>query len=111
MQLASWPLVEVTLLISLTLISCDKKSIGGYEPSRNRVVDVVPARQVTQPGGICSLESILGLLKSLKKFGLGFNKDNSILNCLPEAKFLDEIQTKSEEFTSLLLTVTSTALP
>jgi hypothetical protein len=34
------------------------------EPSRNRVV--VPARQATQPGGIGSLKSILGLLKSLK---------------------------------------------
>ncbi len=32
--------------------------------SWNRVV--VPARQATQPGGIGSLESILGLLKSLK---------------------------------------------
>jgi hypothetical protein len=41
-----------------------KQSIGGWEPSRNRVV--VPARQATQPGGIGSLESILGLLKSLK---------------------------------------------
>ncbi len=30
---------------------------------------VVPARQATQPGGIGSLESILGLLK-VKKFGL-----------------------------------------
>jgi hypothetical protein len=30
----------------------------------NRVV--LPARQATQPGGIGSLESILGLLKSLK---------------------------------------------
>ncbi len=37
---------------------------GGYAPSRNRVV--VPARQATQPGGIGSLESILGLLQSLK---------------------------------------------
>jgi hypothetical protein len=27
---------------------------------------VIPARQATQPGGIDSLESILGLLKSLK---------------------------------------------
>jgi hypothetical protein len=27
---------------------------------------VLPARQATQPGGIGSLESILGLLKSLK---------------------------------------------
>jgi hypothetical protein len=27
---------------------------------------VIPARQATQPGGIGSLESILGLLKSLK---------------------------------------------
>jgi hypothetical protein len=32
--------------------------------SRNSVV--VPARQATQAGGIDSLESILGLLKSLK---------------------------------------------
>ncbi len=32
--------------------------------SKNRVV--VPARQATQPGGIRSLESILGLLKSFK---------------------------------------------
>ncbi len=37
---------------------------GGQEPSRNRVV--IPARQATQPGGIDSWESILGLLKSLK---------------------------------------------
>ncbi len=37
---------------------------GGLEPSRNKVV--VPARQATQPGGIGSLESILGLLESLK---------------------------------------------
>jgi hypothetical protein len=34
------------------------------EPSRNRVV--VPAPQATHPGGIGSLESILGLIKSLK---------------------------------------------
>ncbi len=40
---------------------------GSQEPSRNRVV--VLARQATQPGGTGSLESILGLLKSLK-FGL-----------------------------------------
>jgi hypothetical protein len=37
---------------------------GGQEPSRNMVV--VQARQTTQPGGIGSLESILGLRKSLK---------------------------------------------
>ncbi len=37
---------------------------GGLEPSRNRVV--VPARQAMQPFGIGSLESILGILKSLK---------------------------------------------
>ena len=37
---------------------------GGQEPRRNRVV--VPARQVTQPGGIGPLKSILGILKSLK---------------------------------------------
>ena len=36
--------------------------------ARNRVGNrvVVPARQATQPGGIGFLESILGLLKSLK---------------------------------------------
>jgi hypothetical protein len=34
------------------------------EPSRNRVV--VPARQATKAGGIDSLESIPGLLKSSK---------------------------------------------
>jgi hypothetical protein len=43
------------------------QSMGGKEQSRNRVV--VPARQATQAGGNDSLESILGLLKSLK-FGL-----------------------------------------
>jgi len=37
---------------------------GGLEPCRNRVV--VPARQAIRPGGIGSLESIFGLLKSLK---------------------------------------------
>ncbi len=41
-----------------------KKIFGGYEPSRNRVG--VPARQATQPDGICSLESILWHLISLK---------------------------------------------
>ncbi len=35
--------------------------------SKNRVVE--PARQATRPVGIGSLESILGLLKSKKKFG------------------------------------------
>jgi len=41
-----------------------KQSMG----ARNRVGIgfFVPARQATQPGGIGSLESILGLLKSLK---------------------------------------------
>jgi hypothetical protein len=38
--------------------------MGGQEPNRNRVV--APARQATQPDGIGSLESIIGLLKSLK---------------------------------------------
>jgi hypothetical protein len=38
--------------------------IWGLGPCRNKVV--VPGRQATQPGGIDSLESILGLLKSLK---------------------------------------------
>ncbi len=36
----------------------------GWKPSRNTVF--VPARQATQPSGIGSLESILGLLISLK---------------------------------------------
>ncbi len=44
-------------------------------PSRNRVV--VPARKVTQPGGIDSLESILWLLKSLKNRALAGRYDNS----------------------------------
>jgi hypothetical protein len=35
-----------------------------WERNKNRVA--VPARQATKPGGIGSLESILGLLKSLK---------------------------------------------
>ncbi len=42
----------------------------GRGPSRNSVV--VPARQATQPGGIGSLESILGLIKSLKIRALVF---------------------------------------
>jgi hypothetical protein len=39
-----------------------------YMGTRNQVGIgvVVPARQATQPGGIGSLESILGFLKSLK---------------------------------------------
>ena len=41
-----------------------KQSMGAWEPSRNRFV--VPARQATEAGGIHSLESIPGLLKSLK---------------------------------------------
>jgi hypothetical protein len=39
-------------------------NLWGASTSRNRVI--VPARQATQPGGIGFLESILGLLKSLK---------------------------------------------
>jgi hypothetical protein len=35
----------------------------------NRVI--IPARQATKPGGVGSLESILGLLKSLKIRALG----------------------------------------
>ena len=42
----------------------------GAKPSRNYVV---PARQATQPGGIGSLKSILGLLKSLKIRALYFD--------------------------------------
>jgi hypothetical protein len=38
--------------------------MGGKEQRRNRVV--VPARQATQAGGNDYVESILGLLKSLK---------------------------------------------
>ncbi len=41
-----------------------KQFMGGQEPSWNSVV--VQAFQATQPDGISSLESILGLLKSLK---------------------------------------------
>jgi hypothetical protein len=40
----------------------------------NRVV--VPARQATPPGGIGSLDSILGLLKSLKIRALAGQYDN-----------------------------------
>jgi hypothetical protein len=39
-------------------------NLWGPQPSRTMVV--VPARHATQPGGIGSLESILGLLKCLK---------------------------------------------
>jgi hypothetical protein len=39
-----------------------KQSMGGQEPNRNRLV--APARQATQPDGIGSLESIVGLLKN-----------------------------------------------
>jgi hypothetical protein len=38
--------------------------MGGYKPSRNRVI--VPARQATLAGGIHSFESIPGLCKHLK---------------------------------------------
>jgi hypothetical protein len=40
------------------------KIYGGMEPSRKMVI--APARQVTEDGGIDSLESIPGLLISLK---------------------------------------------
>ena len=39
-------------------------NLGGEEAIRNRAV--VPTRQATQPGGIGSLKSSPGLLKSLK---------------------------------------------
>ncbi len=45
--------------------------MGDQVPSRNRVL--VPARQATQPGGICSLKLILGPLKSLKIRALDSN--------------------------------------
>jgi hypothetical protein len=41
---------------------------GGYEPRRNRVV--VPALKATKADGIDSLESIPGLLTSLKIYRL-----------------------------------------
>ncbi len=41
-----------------------KQSMGARNLGRNSVV--VPSRQATQPGGIGSFESNLGLLKSLK---------------------------------------------
>ncbi len=44
--------------------------------NRNRAV--VPARQAKQPGGIGSLESILGLRKSLKIWALVGPYDNPI---------------------------------
>ncbi len=55
---------------------------------RNRVV--VPASQATQPGGIGSLESILGLLKSLKIRALYTEREGNIeeLNIGPMHVFL-----------------------
>jgi hypothetical protein len=47
----------------------------------NRVV--VPARQAKHPGGIGSLESILGLLKSLKIRALAGRYDNPITTLFP----------------------------
>jgi hypothetical protein len=44
-------------------------NLGGLGIEWNKVV--VPARQATQPGGIGSLESILGLLKRLKIWAQG----------------------------------------
>jgi hypothetical protein len=44
-----------------------KQTMGARETSKNRVV--ILARRATQPGGISTMESILGLLKSYK-FGL-----------------------------------------
>ncbi len=38
--------------------------LGTEEPSRNKLI--IPARQATYAGGIDSLESILGFIKSLK---------------------------------------------
>jgi hypothetical protein len=62
-----WVVEEVQRLSDLYSFSRPagifKQSVG----ARNRVeMVVVPARQATQPGGIGSLESIHGLLKSLK---------------------------------------------
>ncbi len=41
-----------------------EQSMGAKDPSRNRLV--VPARRATKAGGIEPLESIPGLLKSIK---------------------------------------------
>jgi hypothetical protein len=43
-----------------------KQSVGARNRVRIQKRVVVQARQATQPGGIGSLESILGLLQSLK---------------------------------------------
>jgi hypothetical protein len=64
------PLLEKKILGEFSNNGQDTATVsyGGQEPSRNRVV--VPARQATQPGGVGSLELILGLLKSLKIWAL-----------------------------------------
>ncbi len=55
--------VIVHVYTSITSAGIFKQSMG----ARNRVgLSYVPARQATQPGGVGSLEAILGLLKSLK---------------------------------------------
>ncbi len=63
------------VLLCLRDVQCWNVQIinGCQEPRRNRVV--VPARQATQPGGIGSSVSILGLLKSLKIRALIYNQD------------------------------------
>jgi hypothetical protein len=50
------------------------------KPSRNRVV--VPARQTNQAGGVGSLESILGLLNSLKIRALGRKYQHDLMYLL-----------------------------
>jgi hypothetical protein len=67
-------------------------NLWGQEPSWNRLV--VPAREATQSGGIGSLESILGLLQSLK-FGLWPARLHSLADLIPWNHFLDSLKVRA----------------
>jgi hypothetical protein len=56
--------IDVVVSSSLAPVLGFLNNLWAQEPSRYRVV--IPASQATQPAGIASWESILGLLKSLK---------------------------------------------
>jgi hypothetical protein len=56
--------MDVVVSSSLAPVLEFFNNIRGQESSRDRVV--IPAHQATQPAGIASKESILGLLNSLK---------------------------------------------
>ncbi len=90
--------VGIGLSYRPAIAEISKQSMGeGQEPSRNKVF--VLARQATQPGGIGSLESILGSLRSLNIW----HRLHSLAELVPLNRFLGLLKSKTNSGSDLTL--------